>query len=357
MAELTLELQLSKPGFDLSTSQTLPLEGITVLWGASGSGKSLLLRSIAGFEEASGFIKLDEQVLLHDESTCCVKPYLRPIGYVSQQPELFSHLTVKQNLDFGYKRRGRLADQNAYSFQEVIAALGLEKLLDKKPGTLSGGQKQRCAIAQSLLSYPKLLLMDEPLSALDTPARQTIMHYLAQIPRLFKVPMIYVTHAYEELLMLADQVIVIEGGQCEDCMAIAEYCSNYDNHLLPAEQLCTVLTGQLAEHRDFGLSELQCEGQSLYLQHSDSSSQTVKAIIYAKDVSVSLSRSEDTSILNLLDTQIENIIDYTATSKLLQLSMGQQRLLSLITCKSLASLNLQQGQKVIAQVKTVSLKA
>ena len=357
MAELTLDLQLSKPGFDLSASQTIPLEGITVLWGASGSGKSLLLRSIAGFEAASGFIKLDEQVLLHNESSNFVKPYLRPIGYVSQQPELFAHLSVKQNLDFGYKRRGRLAPHNAYSYQEVITALGLEKLLDKRPGALSGGQKQRCAIAQSLLSYPKLLLMDEPLSALDNQARQTIMHYLAQIPRLFNVPIIYVTHAYEELLMLADQVIVIDGGECEDCVAISEYCSNYNNYLLPAEQICSVLTGQLSENREFGLSELWCEGQSLYLQYSESGSQNVKAIIYAKDVSVSLSRSEDSSILNLLDTHVEKIIDYTESSKLLQLTIGQQRLLSLITSKSLASLNLQEGQKVIAQVKTVSLKA
>ncbi|HEY9032009.1 MAG TPA: molybdenum ABC transporter ATP-binding protein [Kangiella sp.] len=371
MSELALDLKLQKTGFRVTANQSISLQGITVIWGPSGSGKSLLLRAIAGFERPQGSMLLDDMTLLCSQSSVFVPPYQRHVAYVAQQPELFAHLTVKQNLEYGYQRRGDSAPR-AYSFNEVVTALGLAKFLNKKPSTLSGGQKQRCAIAQALLSYPKLLLMDEPLSALDDQARQTIISYLAQIPRLFNVPIIYVTHAYEELLKLADHVLPVKEGVVTGCFPLEDYCSNYNNQSLPAEQLCSVLVGQIeaesreqenksTEHRasqkDYGLSRLSCEHQNLYIPQVMAVNNPLKIIVYAKDVSVSLSKVTDSSILNLLEVTVEQIIDYSTTSKLLLLKLGQQSLFSLITKKSAAELNIRQGQNVIAQIKAVSMKA
>ncbi|MHC9510592.1 molybdenum ABC transporter ATP-binding protein [Kangiella sp. M94] len=360
MSELALDFKLQKTGFLVTARQRISLQGITVVWGPSGSGKSLLLRSIAGFERPQGSMQLDDMILLSSQTSVFVEPYQRHVAYVAQQPELFAHLTVKQNLEYGYKRRGGRVPR-AYSFNEVITALGLAKFLNKKPSTLSGGQKQRCAIAQALLSYPKLLLMDEPLSALDDQARQSIISYLVQIPKLFNVPIIYVTHAYEELLKLADHVLPVKDGVVTGCFPLEEYCSNYNNQSLPAEQLCSVLVGHIEPTRDreqvYGLCRLSCEHQDLYIPHALAMNEPMKIIVYAKDVSISLSKVTDSSILNLLEVTIEQIIDYSSTSKLLQLKLGQQRLFSLITKKSVAELKIREGQSVIAQIKAVSIKA
>lgn len=378
MSELALDFKLQKTGFLVTARQRISLQGITVVWGPSGSGKSLLLRSIAGFERPQGSMQLDDMTLLSSQTSVFAQPYQRRIAYVAQQPELFAHLTVKQNLEYGFKRRGG-REPRAYSFDEVITALGLARLLSKKPSTLSGGQKQRCAIAQALLSYPKLLLMDEPLSALDDQARQNIISYLVQIPKLFNVPIIYVTHAYEELLKLADHVLPVKDGVVTGCYPLEDYCSNYNNQSLPAEQLCSVLVGQIEQpndlNRDYGLKKgcdlnqkydlaqeyglfrLNCETQDLYVSQSIITHEPIKIIVYAKDVSISLSKVTDSSILNLLEVTIEQIIDYSSTSKLLQLKLGQQRLFSLITKKSVAELKIREGQSVIAQIKAVSIKA
>ncbi|ACV26748.1 molybdenum ABC transporter ATP-binding protein [Kangiella koreensis] len=360
MSELALDLKLQKAGFQVTARQNLSLQGITVIWGQSGSGKSLLLRSIAGFEQPQGTLMLDGMTLLSSQTSVFIQPYQRHIAYVAQQPELFAHLTVKQNLEYGYKRRGE-SEPRAYSFNEVVTALGLAEFLSKKPATLSGGQKQRCAIAQALLSYPKLLLMDEPLSALDDQARQSIISYLVQIPRLFNVPIVYVTHSYEELLKLADHVVPVKKGRVTGCYPLEDYCSNYNNQALPAEQLCSVLLGQIEPTRDreqeYGLCRLSCEHQDLYIPRALATNEPMKIIIYAKDVSISLTKVTQSSILNLLEVTIEQIIDYSSTSNLLQLKLGQQTLFSLITKKSAAELNIHQGQNVIAQIKAVSIKA
>ncbi len=354
MTCLELNIRLDKGNFRLSLNEIMQAQGITVIWGESGSGKSLLLRSIAGYENVIGKIRLNDQTLLNDRQRINIKPFLRRIGYVDQNAQLFPHLTVKQNLNFAYKRAKASYKQQSYSFADVVAVLQLEPLLEQKPATLSGGERQRCVIAQSLLSYPRLLLMDEPLSALDSTIKVPIIEFLLKIPKTFSVPIFLVTHAYEELLKLADQVIVIAKGQSLGVYKLDEFCSNYAQSLVPAQQLGSLVRGEQINCSEYGLSKLSCGSQTLYIPATQNNKKHLEVIIYAKDVSISLSKPEQSSILNLLEARIERIIDYSNSSKLLQLSIGQQSLLSLITLKSFHELNLSLGQKIFAQVKTIS---
>lgn len=356
MAKLDLDLSLAKGSFQLAIKQQLELAGVSVIWGESGSGKSLLLRSIAGYEKtAKGQISLGPNTLQNSAQKHFTAAYQRDIGYVSQQPNLFAHLSVLQNLEFAYKRNQHKAEQGSYSFKDIIAAFKLTDLLYKYPEMLSGGEKQRCAIAQALLAYPKLLLMDEPLAALDNANKVPILKFLAAIPAQFSVPILYVTHSYEELLKLADRVLLIKAGKVVGYYPLAEFCSNHANRLVPADQLASLLTGTIAATNEEGLDRIACEDQQLYIpsQGRVISSQ-LRTLILAKDVSISLTKATDSSILNLLAVTINEIHNYSETGKLLTLQLGQQQLLSLITNKSFKELGLQKQQQVFAQIKTIS---
>lgn len=354
MLDLKLNISLKKSDFDLHVNEVINSTGITVIWGESGSGKSLLLRSIAGYEQPAGDIALNHKALLNDETSTNIKPYLRHLGYVAQDQKLFPHLTVKENLLFAYKRANKKLKDKHYKFEQVIEALGIDALLDQNSTTLSGGERQRCAIAQSLLSYPKVLLMDEPLSALDSATRQSIIELLAKIPQQFKMPIIYVTHAYEELLKLADKVLLLKKGKSLGCFEIGDFCSNYANSMVSINQLSSLLTGEQLNQDEFGLSKVNCSGQYLYLPKLETNPSAVELVIYAKDVSISLDKPQSTSILNLLEAKVEDIVDYSSSSCLIKLNLGDQSLLSLITKKSLHELQITSGQTVIAQIKSIS---
>lgn len=211
MLQVSIQKQLE--AFALQVSFVLASHGITVLWGASGSGKTTLLQCLAGLlRPDAGRIACREAVWFDAERGVCLAPERRRLGYVFQDVRLFPHLSVRSNMLFGRRFRG----PSGVSFEDVVALLGLGRLLHRTPSDLSGGEKQRVAVGRALLACPDLLLMDEPLTGLDRGKREEIMAYVKAIPERFGVPILYVTHSDAERRFLADRVLNIEDGKLTD---------------------------------------------------------------------------------------------------------------------------------------------
>ncbi len=207
---MQVSIQKQLEAFALQVSFVLASRGITVLWGASGSGKTTLLQCLAGLlRPDAGRIACREAVWFDAEQGVCLEPERRRIGYVFQDVRLFPHLSVRSNMLFGRRFRG----PSGVSFEDVVALLGLGRLLHRTPSDLSGGEKQRVAVGRALLACPELLLMDEPLTGLDRGKREEIMAYIKAIPERFDVPILYVTHSDAELRFLADRVLNLEDGK------------------------------------------------------------------------------------------------------------------------------------------------
>ena len=208
MLQVSIQKQLE--AFALQVSFVLASHGITVLWGTSGSGKTTLLQCLAGLlRPDAGRIACREAVWFDAERGVCLAPERRRLGYVFQDVRLFPHLSVRSNMLFGRRFRG----PSRVSFEDVVALLGLGRLLHRTPSDLSGGEKQRVAVGRALLACPELLLMDEPLTGLDRGKREEIMAYVKAIPERFGVPVLYVTHSDAERRFLADRVLNLEDGK------------------------------------------------------------------------------------------------------------------------------------------------
>ena len=207
---MQVSIQKQLEAFALQVSFVLAFHGITVLWGASGSGKTTLLQCLAGLlRPDAGRIACREAVWFDAERGVCLAPERRRLGYVFQDVRLFPHLSVRSNMLFGRRFRG----PSGVSFEDVVALLGLGRLLHRTPSDLSGGEKQRVAVGRALLACPELLLMDEPLTGLDRGKREEIMAYVKAIPERFGVPVLYVTHSDAERRFLADRVLNLEDGK------------------------------------------------------------------------------------------------------------------------------------------------
>ncbi len=210
---MQVSIQKQLEAFALQVSFVRASHGITVLWGASGSGKTTLLQCLAGLlRPDAGRIACREAVWFDAERGVCLAPERRRLGYVFQDVRLFPHLSVRSNMLFGRRFRG----PSGVSFEDVVALLGLGRLLHRTPSDLSGGEKQRVAVGRALLACPELLLMDEPLTGLDRGKREEIMAYVKAIPERFGVPILYVTHSDAERRFLADRVLNIEDGKLTD---------------------------------------------------------------------------------------------------------------------------------------------
>jgi len=210
MLHLDIEKRLGT--FDLAIKAALPLKGVTAIFGPSGSGKSSLLRLIAGFEAPDkGHIRVAERVWAGGKPRIFVPPHHRDVAYVFQGGRLLNHLNVSGNLEYADKRAK--THRQSYSFEEVVEAFDLAQLMARKPATLSGGERQRVALAQALLTRPRLLLLDEPLSALDERRKQDILPYLDRLQSQFGIPMVYVSHDLREVTRIADQVLILDEGR------------------------------------------------------------------------------------------------------------------------------------------------
>ncbi|WP_020560618.1 molybdenum ABC transporter ATP-binding protein [Thiofilum flexile] len=345
------------PDFLLNTDLQLPERGVTALFGHSGSGKTTLLRCIAGLQRSdSGFLQVRGQVWQDSKAGLFLPTYQRPLGYVFQEASLFPHLTARKNIDYGRKRSPQAANETELA--ALIELLGIGHLLNKIPAQLSGGERQRVGIARALALKPQVLLMDEPLAALDLQRKQEILPFLERLHRELDIPILYVTHSPQEVTRLADHLVVLEAGQVVASGALAETLTRLDSPLAERKQASSVLEVEVCGHEpEFHLTQMQFVGGLLSLPYQQTAAlgTPLRLRVYARDVSITLQKSEHTSILNILPAQIVEMAQPLAGQVMIRLSLGGVPVLAHITQKSAIQLNLQVGMQVFAQIKATAI--
>lgn len=329
--------------------------GVTALFGKSGSGKTTLINTIAGLLRPSrGRISVDGQMLLDTQRGIDVPVHHRRLGYVFQDARLFPHMTVRHNLTFG---RWFAPGPDGVSLAQVVDLLGIEPLLSRRPAALSGGEKQRVAIGRALLSNPRLLLMDEPLAALDDARKAEIMPYLERLRDQTAIPIIYVSHAMTEVARLATTLVLLDAGRVLSAGPVGGVLA--DPALAPALGLRdagAVLIARVAGPEPDGLSRLDTAAGPLLLPRVNAPAGTaVRVRIAAQDVILSRARPEGLSALNILPATVTALRMGDGPGALVQLRVGDDLLLARITQRSAHALGLAVGTAVFAILKSVSV--
>ncbi len=351
--------RLEHPGFALNIALQLPGRGVSALFGHSGSGKTSCLRCFAGLDRpAEGYLRVNGELWQDSAQGIFLPPHKRALGYVFQEANLFSHLSVRGNLEFGLKRIP--AHQRHIPLAQAVELLGIGHLLERLPDKLSGGERQRVGIARALLTSPRLLLLDEPLAALDLKRKQEVLPYLERLHEELEIPVIYVSHAPDEVARLADHLVLLEEGRVTASGPLKETLLRADLPFVQGEDAEAVVEGRVSGHDGvYGLLSIQLPGSAselrlphvpLPLQHA------VRVKIKARDVSLSLQRAEGSSMLNLLPVEV---LDWLAPEGqahvLVRLQLGDEQLMARITRYSLDQLGLHPGLRLWAQIKSVAL--
>ena len=351
---MTLEVEIGHgfPAFTLDVAFTAP-GGITALFGRSGAGKTTIVKAVAGLlRPERGRIAVDGEVLFDRDAGLSVPPHRRRIGYVFQDGRLFPHLSVRGNLAYG-RRRGAPTAEVA----RVVELLGIGALLDRRPGRLSGGEAQRVAIGRALLSQPRLLLMDEPLSSLDEPRRAEILPYLERLRDETRIPILYVSHTLAEVARLATTVVALQAGRVVRTGPAAEVLS--DPAAVPAlgvRAAGSVLAGRVVAHHADGLSEIATSAGRLLLPRvSAEIGAGVRIRIAAQDIILSRTRPEGLSALNILGATVTAIHRGEGPGVAVSLRAGEDLLLARITRRSAEALGLAPGTTCHAIMKAVSV--
>jgi molybdate transport system ATP-binding protein len=347
--------RLPYPAFTLDVDVDLPGQGITALFGRSGSGKTTLLRCIAGLEKAAaGFLAVNGEIW--QDGACRLPVHRRPLGYVFQEPRLFPHLDVAANLDFG--RRRIAAQQRRVSLARAVELLGIGHLLDRRCDRLSGGERQRVAIARALATSPRLLLMDEPLAALDHARKQEILPYLEQLRDELEMPVLYVSHAPDEVARLADHLVVIDEGRVVTQGPLSEVLACVEPPLRLGDDAGVVFSGTVVERdAEWHLSRIVFAGGEVWVRDGGVAvGRRVRLRILARDVSIARSLHGDCSIMNRLPATVTGHVaeDHPALA-LVRLRVGSTPMLARLTRHSARRLELAPGQQVWAQIKAVAL--
>lgn len=329
--------------------------GVTALFGRSGSGKTTILKAVAGLlRPAEGRIALAGRPLFDATAAIDLPPERRGVGFVFQDARLFPHMSVRANLDYG-KSRGR----GAPGFDAVVAMLGVEGLLDRRPATLSGGERQRVAIGRALLSGPDLLVMDEPLSSVDRARREDILPFLDRLRREARLPILLVTHEPDEILRLADAVVVIDGGRTTASGTVGEMFTWPElEAVFGRAERGSVLDGQVASVDGDGLATIDIGGARLELASAGlAAGRSVRLRIRAGDVALAVGAVDGLSVRNRIAATVVAIRAETGgPSAEIDLDFGGRRLLARITRRSAVELGLRPGLPVTALVKAVSVE-
>ncbi|MHC8314511.1 molybdenum ABC transporter ATP-binding protein [Pseudomonas sp. LB3P31] len=356
-----MRLKLDYPGFALDVDLQLPGRGVTALYGHSGSGKTTCLRCIAGLEKAEqGFIQVNDEVWQDSAKKIFVPAHKRALGYVFQEASLFPHLSVLANLQFGLKRIP--AHQRRVDMAHATELLGIGHLLDRHPLNLSGGERQRIGIARALLTSPRLLLMDEPLAALDSQRKNEILPYLQRLHDELEIPVLYVSHSQDEVARLADHIVLLSEGKALASGPIGETLARLDLPLALGDDAGVVIEGQVSAYdADYQLLTLQLptSAMSIRVAHAPMiQGQALRCKVQARDVSLSLDSFGHSSILNRLPvTVVSEMPADNAAHVLIRLEAGGTPLLARITRYSRDQLGVHPGQQLWAQIKAVAVLA
>lgn len=356
MPEILARFRLDRGDFLLDVDLALPGKGVSALFGPSGSGKTTVLRAMAGLERApEGYFSLGGEVW--QDATSFLPPHRRPLGYVFQEASLFPHLTVLGNLEFGMKRIPPAERQ--FNPEAVAELLGIAHLLARRPESLSGGERQRVAIARALLASPRILLMDEPLAALDQKRKFEILPYLERLHDELSIPVIYVSHAPDEVARLADHLVLLDHGRAVASGPLTETLARLDLPATFTDNAGVVLETVVGEHEPDHLTRLDFAGGSIRVSlRKEAPGQRLRCRIHARDVSLSLDPESRSSIVNRLPATVVKLADTDTPGHLLvRLDVNGTPLLARVTRRSANILELTPGLKLTAQIKAVALLA
>jgi len=351
-----LNLQLSQQLGDhrLDVNVNIPASGITAIFGVSGAGKTSLINAIGGLTQPqSGRIELNDRLLFDSASRVNLPPEKRRIGYVFQDARLFPHYRVRGNLQYG------MAPSMKSQFNALVALLGLESLLTRYPASLSGGEKQRVAIGRALLTAPDILLMDEPLASLDLPRKRELMPYLQKLAKQVDIPILYVSHSLDEILQLADNVLVLDAGQVKAFGALEKvWSSSAMRPWLPLAERTSVLRVQVLEqHPDYPMTALSLGDQHIWVSRVNQPLKTPLRIrIASADVSLALQPPHNTSIRNILPAQVVELLEIDDQVEV-KLRIGISELWARISPWARDELGIRPDQWLYAQIKSVSIAA
>jgi len=353
--KIEADVRLKRGTFELS-AQFASEAGVTVLFGRSGSGKTTLLNAIAGLARPdSGRIVVGGETFFDSDAGISIPVQKRRIGYVFQEGRLLPHLSVRNNLAYG-RFFTQPADRYA-DFNRVVTLLDLGALLERRPRNLSGGEKQRVAIGRALLASPRVLLMDEPLASLDGARKGEILHYVERLRDEMHVPIIYVSHAIEEVTRLADTLVLVSDGRVTGVGSVPELAARLDlrNQLGRFEGGAVLDARVVAQDLASGLARLAFDGGELLTTDLDAlAGERVRVRIRARDVSIALERPRGISILNCLAGTVAEISGEGSSADV-RIAVGATSIIARVTRHSILALNLAPGVPVHALVKAVSL--
>ena len=360
---LDMQLQLQRKGFSLDVDVQLPARGVTAVFGASGSGKTTCLRILAGLEPAAtGRVAVAGEVWQDTRRGVFVPTHQRAVGYVFQEASLLSHLSVEGNLKFGYQRTPTL--QRRMGWDQSLELLGITHLLARMPHTLSGGERQRVAIARALAASPQVLLMDEPLAALDAARKAEILPWLEQLHSALQLPVVYVTHSPDELARLADHVLLLDAGRVQAQGPVIDMLTRLDLPLAHGDAAAALVEAHVSHAEpDAFMCALEFASGHLVLPQTRSpalpAGTPVRVRIQARDVSLSLQMPQETSVLNILPAVVMDMTEDGPGQMLVGLRLGTSdkftRLLSRISMLSARKLGIAPGKAVFAQIKGVAM--
>ena len=354
---LSFQVRYVNEALDLDISADIG-PGVTAVFGPSGGGKTSLLRSIAGLNRAKGSIVFKNQTWLNSQKNIDLPAHKRPVGMMFQDGRLFPHLNVEENLRFAERRQR----SRGLPFDNAIDILELSSLLHRSVSRLSGGEKQRVALARTVLSGPELLLLDEPLAAIDLERKYEILPYVQKLSRLLGIPTIYVSHSIDEVVQIADQVLVIDDGRKYATGSPSDIFSRLDLQELTGQfEAGTIIQASVIDHVErLQLTNLSLDGQSIAvpLVKNIANGKSLTIRVRARDVSLALSPPTDISIRNVLRAQIVNMIEDKSTPYAeVFLKVGDQTIRSRVTRAAAEALKLKIGQQIYALIKSVTLDA
>ena len=383
---LQVRLNINFPAFALDVDLALPGTGVTALFGPSGSGKTTCLRAIAGLEHAvalrsaarRNLVIINGETWQDDAQGIFASTHLRALGYVFQEASLFGHLSVAQNLAYGQKRVSRAAGTQPHvssegalnvalnwsskvpheaAMAQAVDMLGIGHLLARQPHTLSGGERQRVAIARALVTRPRLLLMDEPLASLDSKRKAEVLPYLEKLHHELNIPILYVSHAMDEVARLADHLVLLEEGKVVANGPAADVMTRLDLPLAHGDAAGAVITATVVSHDPaYHLTLVRFAGGDFTVpQQAIGIGGTLRIRVQARDVSLTLERQTGTSIQNILPVTVTALSNDSPGQVMVQLDAGGSALLARLTARSVDALKLEVGKRVFAQVKGVAI--